>query len=188
MNLKRLLHDKKSSIAEKWCAVVLESYPEESRNFLRRQKDRFANPIGATIFEGIGSIYDELLSEADSKKISLFLDNIIRVRAVQNLSPSQAVGFIFELKRIIAEELSNELQDKGLFAEWRSFEPKIDGLALLCFDIYTECRQRLFDIRINEVKNQSSRLLKMAGLVYEIPDTDGELDEKGRITNNSKQK
>jgi hypothetical protein len=172
MSLKNLLlqKQKRTVIVKKWCDVVLCAYPEQSQSFLRKQKDRFANPIGATVFEGIESIYNELLQEGDPDKISLFLDNIIKVRAVQDLSPSQAVGFIFGLKKVIREELGSEILREGLADEWAAFESRIDGLALLCFDIYTACRQRISDIRVNEVRRRSSRLLKMAGLLYEVPE------------------
>lgn len=177
MSLKNLLLQKRSPIVKKWCDVVLCTYPEQSRTFLRKQKDRFANPVGRTIFEGIESIYDELLQEADADKISLFLDNIVRVRAVQDFSPSQAVGFIFGLKKVIREELGSEILKAGLADEWAGFESKIDGLALLCFDIYTACRQKISDIRVDEVRRRSSRLLKMAGLLYEVPEEEGDLKE-----------
>ena len=182
MNLEKLLSQKRSAILKKWYDIILKTYPEQSQSFLKKQKDQFANPVGQTIFEGIESIYDELLQGAESDKISLFLDNIIRVRAVQDFSPSRAVGFIFGLKGIIREELEGEILKEGIAEEWVAFESKIDGLALLCFDIYTACRQKLSDIRVNEVRNQSSRLLKMAGLVYEIPDTEESL--KGDEINN----
>jgi len=181
MDLSDLLAQKRSPVVKQWCDLILETYPAQSQNFLRTQKDRFANPVGQTIFEGIESIYDELVGAADANKISLFLDNIIRVRAIQEFSPSQAIGFIFGLKKIIRDELGSEIQQNGISEEWGAFESRIDSLALLCFDIYTKCRQEIFDIRVNEVRNQSSRLLKMAGLVYEIPDseqhTDGDLKD-----------
>ena len=177
MSLKNLLLQKRSPIVKKWCDVVLCTYPEQSRTFLKKQRDRFANPVGRTIFEGIESIYDELLQEADADKISLFLDNIVRVRAVQDFSPSHAVGFIFGLKKVIREELGSEILKEGLADEWAAFESRIDGLALLCFDIYTACRQKISDIRVDEVRRRSSKLLKMAGLLYEVPEEEGDLKE-----------
>ena len=169
MSLKELLQKKRVQIVKKWCDAILHTYPEQSKGFLKK-KDRFGNPVGHTIAEAIESIYDELLQAGESDKIPLFLDNILRVRAVQDFCPSKAVGFVFELKRVIREELGSELLHNGLFEEWAAFESKIDGLALLCFDIYSKCRQKIFDIRLREVKNQSHRLLKMAGLVYELPE------------------
>lgn len=177
MDLKSLLQQKKSTIVKKWCDVVLSTYPQESQKFLRKQKDRFANPVGRAIFEGIESIFDELLHEANADKIGIFLDNIIRVRAVQDLSPSQAVGFIFGLKKVIREELESEIIKEEITEDLAAFDSKIDALALFCFDIYTQCRQQIFDIRVKEVKKQSARLLEMAGLVYEIPEKGEDLEE-----------
>ena len=177
MDLNHHLQEKRSHIIKKWCEVVLSSYPEQSQKFLRNQKDGIANPVGCTISEGIESIFDELLKESESDQVALFLDNIIRVRAIQDFTPSQAVSFIFGLKDIIREVLKDELQQGEILEELVSFESKIDGLALLCFDIYNQCRQKIFQIRVNEVRNESSRLLKLAGLVYEIPEFDEDLKE-----------
>ncbi len=180
MTLQKILSQKRSAVLKRWFELILQTYPQESRNFLKKQKNRFANPVGQSILEGMNSIYDELLQETESGNVSLFLDNIIRVRAVQDFAPSQAVGFIFGLRRIIKEELGREILQEGIFEEWTALESRIDGLALLCFDIYTQCRQKIFDIRVNEVRSQSSRLLKMAGLVYEIPETEADLEEGKR--------
>jgi hypothetical protein len=182
MSLKNLLLQKRTAIAKKWCDVVLCAYPQQSQKFLRKQKDRFANPVGATIFEGIESIYDELLQEGDPGRISLFLDNIVRVRAVQDLSASQAVGFVFGLKKVIREELASEIREQGLADELAAFESRIDSLALLCFDVYTACRQKISDIRVNQVKNQVAGLLRMAGLAYEVPEEEGDL-KKNNMNN-----
>jgi hypothetical protein len=183
MDLKTLLQEKRSRIIRKWCDVVLSSYPEQSQKFLRHQKDNIANPVGCTISEGIESIYDELLKESESEEISLFLDNIIRVRAIQDFSPSQAVSFIFGLKGIIRGALEDEIRQGEISEELVAFESKIDSLALLCFDIYNQCRQKIFQIRVNEVRNESSKLLKMAGLVYEIPEFEEDLKED-KVNNN----
>jgi len=183
MDLKNLLQKNRSRIIKKWCDVVLSTYPEQSQKFLKKQKDRFQNPVGQTIFEGIQSIYDELLKESESDEMALFLDNIVRVRAIQDYSPSQAVSFIFGLKDIIREVLETEVRQGEISEELVVFESKIDGLALLCFDVYAACRQKIADIRVDEIRRRSSALLKMTGLVYEIPETEGDLKE-GEVNNN----
>lgn len=183
MNLKHLLKEKRSRIVKKWCDTVLSTYPEQSQKFLRKQKDAIANPVGRGIVEGIESLYDELVDEADSKKISQYLDDIVRVRAVQDFSPSGAISFVFALKQIIKGEIEKEMLQNGVSEDWSAFETRLDGLALLCFDVYSECRQKLFDIRVKEIRNQSHKLLKMAGLAYDLPDDyespggDGKLKE-----------
>jgi hypothetical protein len=176
MNLKHLLKENRSQIIKKWCEAVLSTYPEQSRKFLKKQKDSIANPVGNTISQGLESIFDQLLDNPESDEISLFLDNIVRVRAIQDFTPSQAISFMFQLKEIIRQELETEVGQEGISEELVSFESEIDGLAMHCFDIYTRCREKIFEIRVNEVRNQSSRLLKMAGLVCEISDKPGDLE------------
>lgn len=176
MNLKHLLKEKRSQIVKKWCDAVLSTYPKQSQKFLRKQKDAIANPIGNTISQGLESVFDELLNDPESDEISLFLDNIIRVRAIQDFSPSQAVSFMFDLKEIVRDELRNQVGQGDISEELVSFESEIDGLAMRGFDIYTRCREKIFEIRVNEVRNQSARLLKMAGLVCEISDKPRDLD------------
>jgi hypothetical protein len=46
----------------------------------------------------------------------------------------------------------------------------MDQVILLAFDIYTQCRQKISDIKVNEVRNQVGRLLERANLVCEIPE------------------
>lgn len=184
MDLKSLLQEKRSDIVKKWCDVLLSSYPEQSQKFLRKQKDNIANPVGCTISEGIEAIYDELLKEPESEEILLFLDKIIRVRAIQDFTPSRAISFVFGLKGILRDVLEREIEQEDIAKELIAFESKIDSLALVCFDIYNQCRQKIFEIRVNEVRNESSRLLKTAGLVYEIPEIDGDLKED-KLNNNN---
>ena len=91
MKLNSLLANKKASILEKWFDVIIESYPPDTSNFLKNQSNRFANPIGSTISKGIEDIFDELLRGLNKEKTSQFLDNMVRIRAVQDFTPSQAV-------------------------------------------------------------------------------------------------
>lgn len=170
MRLNSLLADKKASIMGKWFDVIIESYPPETSNFLKNQNNRFTNPIGATISKGIEDIFDELIRGLNKEKTLEFLDNMVRIRAVQDFTASQAVFFIFPLKRIIREELRVEIAEKQLSDEILSLESTIDNLALSAFDIYMKCREKIYEIKANEVKSMTFRLLQMANL---INDADG---------------
>ena len=53
------------------------------------------------------------------------LDPVIRIRAIQTMfSPSQVVGFIFSLKKILRTELKKELGDIAILKELHEFELK----------------------------------------------------------------
>jgi hypothetical protein len=179
MMLKDLLSQKKASILKKWFHLIFETYPPDSSGFLNKEKNRFKNPVGHTIAQSIESIFDELIrgKEIDKDKVTPFLDNIIRIRAVQDFSPSRAIAFIFLLKGAVKEELEREIRQHRLFEELLRFNSDIDNLALLGFNIYMECRERLYKIRINEWKRASSNLLKKANLISGTPMEASNLEE-----------
>jgi hypothetical protein len=168
MNLKNLLSEKKKSILERWFDLILTTYPPETLQFLKSQKDRFANPVGSTIFQGIEGIFDQILQENEAERISTFLDNVIRIRAVQNFTASEAVVFIFHLKKIIRDELKDKITKKDISEELLALESTIDDLALLSFDIFMKCREKVYELKANEVKNMTYSLLKKANLIFEI--------------------
>ncbi len=170
MYLEEHLINNRSSIIKKWRGVVLGTYPEGTQRFLTKEKSRFANPVGHVIDRDIETLYDELIKGEDKQKIASCLDNIIRIRAVQDFKPSHAVSFVLDLKRIVREELAAGPAKNGLWEELQVFETRVDDVALLAFDVYSQCRQKIYDIRVKEVKNQVERLLKRANLVCEIPE------------------
>jgi hypothetical protein len=171
MKLEDLLLQKKTSILERWFHVIVETYPPETAKFLKKQKDRFANPVGAAIFQGIDGIFDQLCQDIDLDEVSPFLDKIVRIRAIQDFSPSQTVAFIFLLKHVIREELESEIRENQLTQELFIIESRIDDLALLSFNIYMKCREQIYEMKFNEVRNKTYSLLKKANLLYEIPES-----------------
>jgi len=167
MKLEKILRNKSSSIIKKWQNKIIESYPEDTQRFLKKEKDRFANPVGHIMNTEIEKLYNAFLNK-DEEKIFTCLDNIIRVRAVQDFTPSSAVYFILELKDIIKDEVGDLHSYSS--EEVDELDTRINSLLLMAFDIYEQCRYKIYELRVNEVKNQVGGLLRMANLVYEIPD------------------
>ncbi len=165
MMLKDLLSQKKTSILKKWFHLIFETYPSDTSSFISKEKGRFKNPVGHTITQSIEPIFDELIKGFDKEKVTPFLDNIIRIRSVQDFSPSRALAFIFLLKVAVKEELESEVRKHRLFEDFFQFNSDIDDLALLAFNIYMECRERLYKIRVSEWKRGAGRLLKRANLI-----------------------
>jgi hypothetical protein len=178
MNLKDLLSNKKSSLIKKWFHAIIENYPADSSHFLSKQKDRFHNPVGYTISEGVEVLFDEILEDADSEKIFPVLNDIIKIKAVQDFSPSKAVSFFFLLKRVIRDEMGDDIMKHGLGEELTRLETQIDKLALLSFDIYMKCRERIYEIKADEARRMTFRLLQRANLICQVQEEDALLSEK----------
>lgn len=168
MNLNDLLLKKRSEILKKWFDLIIETYPEETANFLKSQKNQFGNPVGHTILEGIEEIFNELLGRPSTEKSAVYLDNIIRIRAIQEFSPSKAISFLFLLKRVIRSEVANEAREYRLLEELSEVESRIDDLVNISFDIYVQCREKIYELKANEVKNWTYRLLKNTNMVKEF--------------------
>jgi len=170
MALERFLAGNRAAILERWNHLIVETYPPNTSRFLRRERDRFINPVGYTISREIGVLFEELVGEMDLDRISRSLENIMKIRSVQDFSPSEGVGlilpsegvvFVLLLKKTIREKLGSEISDVRIFEEWSTLESKIDTMALLAFDIYMKCREKIYEIKINEVKGETQRILRL---------------------------
>ena len=155
MGVKNLLLQNRSAIVQKWFDRIVKTYPANSQKFIKQQKDRFANPVGSIILQGIEGLYEELLREMDSEKVTKYLDPVMRIQAVQGFSPSEALSFIPSLKKIVREELSREIQERRLLEDLGEFESRIDRLTLLAFDSYMKCREKIYEIRLGELRKRA---------------------------------
>jgi hypothetical protein len=152
MPLRELLSQKKSSILNRWFDLVAGTSPA-SVSPPSKGKDEFSDPEGNTVSREINALFDELLQDRmNSEKACASLSGILRIKAVQDLSPGTAVGFVFYLKEAIIEELADEIEKQNLFRQWLEFESRIDRLASLAFEIYMQCREKVYQLRVNEVK------------------------------------
>jgi hypothetical protein len=167
MQLYRLLEAKKKLIINKWLDQVLNGYAPDTAVFYKMQKDAFSNPVGATTDSVLKDLFAAILQRKDSVAISEILDPLIRIRAVQNFTPSQAVGFILSLKEIVQEVVKKEASQTAL-NELYAFGMEIDKVALIGFNIFMECRERIYSLKSNEERNKIYKAFARAGLIKEI--------------------
>lgn len=160
VKLEDLLEKKYDAVARRWVEEVLATYPEDAAAIFNREQDPFANPIGASVRRGTRGLLSALLGDMDRDRIHEHLDDIIRVRAVQQISPSQALSFVFSLKPILREVLPEAAEDPRLGQELLDLESRVDRLALFAFDLYAACREEVSQLRINEAKRQVAWILE----------------------------
>ncbi len=166
VSLRELLTEKRDDILQEWYKAILDTYPKEAAAFLRRNRDRFENPVGQRILEGIEGLLDEILGDFDEKRIKYFTDRVLRVRAVQDFNPSVATGYILALKKAIREVIEDDLSPE-LWSEFLDLLDKIDEIALYGFDIYMACRERLYHLKVEEWKKRVFLLLKRANFIFD---------------------
>jgi hypothetical protein len=167
-DLVKIIEQKKAAIVKKWFDLTAQTYAPDTAEFLKSKTDPFANPVGGSMLSSLNVLLDQLIHDMDPQTINSFLDPIIRIRAVQNFTPSQATAFVLSLKKALRENLAKELRDPSSIRELFEFESKIDQLSLMAFDIYMQCREKIYQISANETRNRTFRAFERAGLVSEI--------------------
>lgn len=152
------LAEPRKAILDRWVESVFAGYPEETAKFLRKQSDRFANPVGMSLKEALADLLDGVLDRVDPAELEEALDRVIRVRAVQDFSARDAVGFVFDLKPLLRSGL--EAVPAGSRPSTTEIEASVDSLGLLAFDVYMRCREQVWAIRNAEVKNLSVGIME----------------------------
>lgn len=167
MGLAKLLEQRKDNIIKMWLDLVLKSYPPDTAQFYKGQKDPFANPVGTTTRQGITKVFDEVIGNMDRDVITAALNTIIRIRAIQNFSPSDALTFIIGLKKILRKTLKKELMHSNQLAELTQLENRIDQLSLMAFDIYMQCREKIYELKVSTERDKIYKAFARAGLITE---------------------
>ena len=151
MDLNEALANKRKEILALWIERTLDSYT--SSGFFKRAKDPFANPVGVNISNGLTALFDLLLVNADQQAFLEPLDTVVRIRAVQEFTPSQALAPFLELKWVVKQVFSAGKETRPLLTTLDDLDCTIDRMALAAFDIYTACREQLYRNRVQELKS-----------------------------------
>lgn len=152
----------KNHILQAWKGKIISSQEADVSSpfsiLKNKNNNQFLNPAGTIIKKTLESLFDEITGNSDMNKgiIESALNDFIRLMAVQKSLPSECSGFLFLLKKILREESGLEIN----FDEMNIINDRIDSIVLSAFDIYMKCREEIFNIRMNEFKKQSFRIME----------------------------
>jgi hypothetical protein len=172
MDLLKQLARKKNGIVNKWFDGIIATYPIDTAQFLADQKDPFANPVGQTTRQNLEAIFDHIIGTADPGTVRELLDPIIRIRAIQDFTPTIAISWMFDLKDIIRDVAAVKAGSGQLVEELSRLERRIDQFGLLAFDIYMQCREKIYDLKANEMRARTFSAFSRAGLIRDPADND----------------
>lgn len=156
MDLAEAFRCHKNKIVELWVDYTLSTY--KSSKFFRREGNRFANPVGGETKEALEALFLLLASNADPGEFTAPLEHLMRIRAIQEFAPSQAVSPIHAVKHITRDILVADKKRCHLVSELYDFEFAVDMAVLAAFDIYMECREQLYSIRLEELRSGRDKL------------------------------
>ena len=164
MDLKQILKKNKKLFVKKWALATIDTYPAQSAKILGKDANRFDNPVGAATRETIEDVFNLILEDFNQEMLEKALDPVIRIRAVQAFSASEAVSFVFALK-----EIGENILDDSLI---REFDKLVDKIALASFNKLMKCKEEIFLLKATESKRRIHRAFERAGLVAELTEED----------------
>ena len=157
-----MLAERKAAISALWLDAVLADYGGQAASKLRKERDPFANPVGHALAVGLPLLL-EFVVEGGEIPVGP-LEEIVRIRSVQEPTPSLALRFLTLVRDAIDEPVPG-------------FEPRLEALLLRAFDLLTGFREQVLRLRQEELKRSVASVLRY----WHGPQTDlVQLSAKGR--------
>ncbi len=150
MDLAEAFRNYEDKIVSQWVNYTLSTY--KSSTFFKKGPDKFSNPVGGNTREALGTLFKLLVKNADPEEFTIPLDQIMRIRSIQEFSASEAVAPIHAVKHIVREILAKDSERKQFVNDLYDFEFSVDLAVLAAFDLYMQCREQLYKVRIKEIK------------------------------------
>ena len=158
-SLPEMSRARRGEIVSAWAAQAFRAYSGQTARFLAEEPDPFRNPLGHLIQEALAELFDELVGRMNAEKVLSCLESIARVYAVQDTSPSEALGFLPSLKTIVRDALGDARENReGL----RTLDGRIETVCTLASERLARCREHLNEIRIRERARRSWLQERMA--------------------------
>ena len=184
MDIAELCSNRREALVDRWVNRFFASYPLDSKGFMRTSRDRFANPVGETTRRSASVLFDAVIGmDTEPDIVKQALHDLIWVRAVQDMPPSKAVGALYLLKDLLRGEILPEYlkPENGpqVLNEYLAMESRLDTLGLMALDMYSEARERVFRIRVEEVKRSQSQVIRLAKLRREQAESAPETENRG---------
>ena len=166
-NIKELtdiLRANKKDILKTWRKRIIETYPKDAQRYYLAEGDEFANPVGSSVSQGLDALFDAVcdVKEPIVDELYSYLDKIIRMRAVQDFSAAQSTFFVFTLKDIIRDVVFKKSGSAETLRQLLTFESRIDKVALLAFNNFMQCREKIYELRSKEIRERTSRIVQRA--------------------------
>jgi len=145
MALTTVSAGKRDLFVQEWLACTLRTYPDHTGCFLRAERDPFRNPVGHTLRVALGELAAELFGDFDRTRVVASLDAIVRIRAVQDFTPADAVGFVPLARQAVRAVADTGDPGPGPGSLDR-IDARIEEMARMAADLDARCRDEIHAI------------------------------------------
>lgn len=163
MALAEIFSSRKDGMVKQWTDLVFATYPFNTTGFRLTSQDPFANPVAQMTRDALNVLYDAVAGgDIEEQNIRASLEMLVKLRAVQQFSPSKAMGIFYLLKPLMREQVLTQLHDEASKKHYLDAESRLDSLVLLAFDIFVQAREVVSENRIQEIRKRYAQVEKWA--------------------------
>ncbi|MFA5079092.1 MAG: RsbRD N-terminal domain-containing protein [Dehalococcoidia bacterium] len=163
MSLNNQLLQKKDAILRKWLCMIYEPFGPSVSLPRAEDGDRFTDPVGYTISRNAAFILNALIQGDDPETSRVYLERIIKIRAVQDLTPAQATSFMSDLKTVIRSQVTNQTMKLQPAEEVSELDKRIDRLGHIADEIYIEKKRQIRELAIKHTKKDNNFRARITG-------------------------
>jgi hypothetical protein len=165
--LAKVISENKEALRDAWLKSIFGTYPKEAAAILNSSKDQFQNPLGYVTKEAVKNVLDCIATHSDESTLRTALFPLIQVRAIQELTPSEAIAPAFLFKEALVSVVGQQ-RLKEMFSEFLKLSDLILSTSV---DILTECKLKVSEVRIEEIKRNMYMLARQGGRVNASEDS-----------------
>jgi RsbRD-like negative regulator of sigma factor len=168
MNLDNLTKSHTKEIIDEWFRSIIETYPDEAVKYFLKDSNKFGNPVGYNISVEINIVFEQLIEFEDNDKLLKAIENLMRIRAVQDMQAAQAAGIFTPLKKVMQKIL--EVDSGKNVQEYIEMCSRIDYATSLAFNSYVAMVRKIYEIKSNEIKNVFGKAVDRVNRKYGFED------------------
>jgi len=163
MDITAVIAKHKNDIIKKWHLAIIETYPNQSRKHFLGNKNKFSNPVGYTIENSLPAIVEAVINKSLTDEAKKSLDDIIKIRAVQDFKPADALNFVFGLRAIIISEIFDDID----FKDFLKLEKIFHLIVEYAINSYVNDKERIFEIKANEQLKTFEKMVERLNKKYD---------------------
>lgn len=164
MTLQEKLIPYKDEISAAWLEAVNGTYPFNTIGFLRTKSNPFINPVGERNKQAANTFCECILAENPTQDmVRSTMEDFIKVRAVQEFSVEDAIGILLAFKPIVRKTAKEKkLLEASQLENLQSIEANVDALVLMAAAVYSQSREQIAQLRIEEIKRKHAHVIRYA--------------------------
>jgi len=173
MSLAKRMQERRAAILGRWQREVLESFPRQSRKLIAAGEDRFANPLGFALRDGVEEVFSFVAGEKPWDAIEPALERLVKLKAVQQTHGQGPLEFLFSLKTIVREAcgvgtgggIAGEPLERAPsdLEQWLVLEERFDRVIRAGAAAFVQAREKILELQVNEMRNKTYMLRRLAG-------------------------